>query len=135
MNIISAIHSREVFRPLFKDPKTWHAWEVFLRGLFGLPIESAEDLALFKDCTGLEGTRGEKIRESYVIAGRRSGKSYTSALIAVFLACFKDWSSYLSAGERGWIFIIAVDKSQAGVIKAYISGIFHRVKCLKGMIA
>jgi len=135
MNIIDAWHRKDIFRPLFKDLSTWHAWEVFLHGLFGLPIESAEDLALFKDCTGLEGTPGEKIRESYVIAGRRSGKSYTSALIAVFLACFKDWKPYLSAGERGWIFIIAVDKAQAGIIKAYVSGIFHRVKCLRGLIA
>ena len=134
MNIIDAWHRKDVFRPLFKDPKTWQAWEVFLRGLFGLPIESAEDLVLFKSCTGLEGTPGEKVRESYVIAGRRSGKSFTSALIAVFLACFKDWSPYLSPGERGWIFIIAVDKAQAGIIKAYVSGIFDRVKCLKGMI-
>jgi len=134
MNIIDAWHRKDLFRPLFKDAKTWHAWEVYLRGLFGLPIESAEDLALFKDCTGLEGTPGEKVRESYVIAGRRSGKSYTSALIAVFLACFRDWSFYLSPGERGWIFIIAVDKAQAGIIKAYVSGIFQRVKCLRGLI-
>ena len=135
MNIIDAWHRKDVFRPLFKDPTTWHAWEVFLRGLFGLPIDGAEDLALFKDCTGLERTPGEKVRESYVIAGRRSGKSYASALIAVFLACFKDWKPYLSAGERGWIFIIVVDKAQAGIIKAYVSGIFHRVKCLRGQIA
>ncbi len=134
MNVIDAWYRKDIFRPLFKNPSTWHAWEVYLRGLFGLPIEGAEDLALFKDCTGFEYTPGEKVRESFVIAGRRSGKSYTSALIAVFLACFKDWTAYLSPGEKGWVFIIAVDKAQAGIIKAYISGIFHGVKCLKGMI-
>jgi hypothetical protein len=135
MDITDALHDKTIFGPLFKDPKTWHAWEVYLRGLFGLPIEGAEDLALFRDCTGLEAPPRERARESYVIAGRRSGKSYTSALIAAFLACFKDWKPYLSPGERGWIFVIAVDKAQAGIIKAYISGIFHRVKCLKGLIA
>jgi len=135
MNIIDALHSREIFRPLFKDPRTWHAWEVYLRALFGLRIEGAEDLALFRDCTGLEGQPQERTRESYVVAGRRSGKSWISAMIAVFLACFKDWTPYLSAGERGWVFIIAVDKAQAGIIKAYVSGIFQRVKCLKSMVA
>jgi hypothetical protein len=135
MNIIDALHSKDVFAPLFKKPETWHAWEVYLRGLFGLPIKNEKDQALFKDCTGLEDTPSEKVRESYVIAGRRSGKSYTSALIAVFLACFKDWKQYLSPGERGWIFVIATDKSQAGIIKKYISGIFHQVKCLRGQIA
>ncbi len=135
MDILDALHSKTIFGPLFKDSKTWRAWEVYLRGLFGLPIAGAEDMALFRSCTGLANPPLERVRESYVIAGRRSGKSYTSALIAVFLACFKDWTAYLSPGERGWIFIIAVDKAQAGIIKAYISGIFHRVKCLKGMIA
>jgi hypothetical protein len=134
MNIIDAWNRKDIFRALFKDPSTWHAWEIYLRGLFGLPIENAEDLALFKDCAGFEYAPGEKIRESFVIAGRRSGKSYMTSLTATFLSCFKDWSPFLSAGERGWIFIIAVDKSQAGIIKAYISGIFHRVKCLKGLI-
>jgi hypothetical protein len=135
LNIIDAIHNKAIFGALFKDLKTWHAWEVYLRALFGLPITDEKDLALIRDCTGIDYMPGEKVRESFVIAGRRSGKSYTSALIAVFLACFKDWTPYLSPGERGWIFIIAVDKAQAGIIKAYISGIFHRVKCLKGLIA
>lgn len=135
MNIIDALHSREVFTPLFQDLGTWHSWEVYLRALFGLPISDEKDLALIRDCTGLDYSSGEKVRESFVIAGRRSGKSFTSALIAAFLACFKDWKAYLSPGERGWIFIIAVDKAQAGIIKAYVSGIFHRVKCLRELIA
>jgi len=39
MTIIDAIYSREIFAPPFKDPRTWHAWEVYLRGLFGLGLE------------------------------------------------------------------------------------------------
>ena len=134
MNIIDAIQSKDIFRPLFKDPGTWHAWEIYLKGLFGLPIEGEEDGALFRGCTGLDEPPRERVRESYVIAGRRSGKSFTSALVAVFLACFKNWTACLSPGERGWIFVIATDKAQAGIIKSYISGIFDRVKCLGGMI-
>jgi hypothetical protein len=134
MNIIDAWESPAVFKPLFKNPATWRAWEVYLKALFGLPIMDPADRALFTSCTGLENPPADKVRESFAIAGRRSGKSYTTALIAVFLACFKDWKPYLSAGERGWIFIIATDKSQAGIIKAYISGVFHRVKCLRGLV-
>lgn len=135
MNIIDALHSKTIFGPLFKDAKTWHAWEVYLKGLSGLSIEDEKDRALFKDCTGLEDPPRERARESFVICGRRSGKSYMSAVIAAYLASFRDWKPYLSPGERGWIFVIAVDKPQAGIIKAYISGVFHRVKCLKGLIA
>lgn len=133
MNIIDALHRKEIFRPLFKDLATWHAWEVYLRGLFGLELENAADRKLWKACTGLVKPAG-KVRESFVICGRRSGKSYMSAVIASFLAAFKDWRPYLSPGEKGWIFVVANDKQQAGIIKAYISGIFHRVACLKALV-
>jgi len=38
--IIDAIHSRDVFSPLFRNIEIWHSWEVYLRGLFGLGLES-----------------------------------------------------------------------------------------------
>jgi hypothetical protein len=135
VNIIDAIHRKTIFGPLFKDVRTWHAWEVYLSGLFGLPIQGEADRVLFESCTGLKGVPSERVKESFVICGRRSGKSFTSALIAVFLAVFKDWTPYLSPGERGWIFIIANDKAQAGIIKSYVSGIFHSSRALKAMIS
>jgi hypothetical protein len=53
MNILDAIHGRQLFGPLFKDVKTWRAWEVYLRGLFGLGLErrtraSGKDLVKHK---------------------------------------------------------------------------------------
>jgi hypothetical protein len=134
MNILDFIHGRTLGGPLFRDLKTWHAWEVYLRGLFGLEIEDAADRKLWKACTGLQKPPAGKVRESFVAAGRRSGKSYMSSIIASYLAAFKDWKPYLSPGEKGWIFIIANDKQQAGIIKAYISGIFQRVACLKSLV-
>ncbi len=134
MDIIDALHNKAVFGPLFKEAQTWHAWEVYLKGLFGLPIEDEKDRKLFKACTGLSKPAAERIRESFVICGRRSGKSYMSAVIAAYLASFRDWKPYMSPGEKGWIFIIANDKAQAGIIKAYISGIFQRVRSLKLLV-
>lgn len=133
MNIIQAIQDRNLFRSLFKDPESWHSWTVYLSSLFGLPID-AEDMNLFRQCSGLTSPPVERVRESYVICGRRSGKSFISAIIAVYLAAFKDWRPYLSPGERGWIFIIANDKAQAGIIKKYISGILHENRLLRAKI-
>lgn len=134
MNIIDAIKDERIFRPLFKDLSTWQAWEVYLGALFGLGIEGKKARALFKEATGREKIPVRPFKESFLICGRRSGKSFMSALIASFLAAFKDWSEYLSVGEKGWIFIIAVDKAQAGIIKNYISGIFNQIKVLRPMI-
>ena len=121
MNIIDALHSKDYFKPLFPDLSTWHSWEVFLKALFGLPIDVVKDGLFFREVTGLEYVPKEKYREAYVIAGRRSGKSRISSIIAVWLATYRDWTKFLAPGERGYIFIIAVDKAQAKIIKDYIS--------------
>jgi predicted DNA-binding antitoxin AbrB/MazE fold protein len=133
MNIIQAIYSDKVFKPLFKDLKTWRSWLVFLKALFGLNLDHLE-LQIFKDCSGLNSAEGKPVREAYVIAGRRSGKSSISALIAVWLSMFKDWSKYLSPGERAYVFIIAVNKAQAKIIKGYISGILNLNSTFRNMV-
>jgi hypothetical protein len=134
MTIIDALRSKDIFRPLFKDWATWSAWEVYLRALFGLDIDDAKARKVFRDSTGLQKPPTSAARESFVICGRRSGKSYISALVACYLAAFKDWRPFLAPGEKGWIFVVANDKAQAGIIKNYISGIFHRTKCLKAFV-
>ena len=134
MNIIEAIQDPKLFGGLFKDPATWRSWLVFLRALFGLPIEDPADLELFRRCTGLSEPPKERIRECAAICGRRSGKSFISALTAVFLACFKDWTPYLNRGERGMIFIIAVDRTQARIIKEYISAIIDETPILRKLV-
>ena len=133
MNIIQAMRDRNLFGSMFKDPSSWHAWEVYLSALFGLPIDGA-DSGLFQRCTGLTRQPADRARESFVICGRRSGKSFISSIVSVYLACFKDWTPYLSPGERGWIFVIANDKNQAGIIKKYISGILHGNRLLQAKI-
>jgi len=132
INIIEAIRDKNLFKPLFRDIETWHSWEVYLKALFGLPIEDRTDRKLLLDCTGLKESRAA--RESFVICGRRSGKSFMSAIISVYMATFKDWSKFLSPGERGHIFIIANDKSQAKIIKGYVSGIFQSSPSFKRLV-
>lgn len=134
MNIIDAINDERLFKPLFKNLDTWRSWMVFLKALFGIPIDDSADMALFRDATGLNEQPKVKIRECAAICGRRSGKSFISALIAVFLACFRDWTPHLSRGERGMIFIIATDRLQARIIKDYVSGILDSTAALRGMV-
>jgi hypothetical protein len=134
MNIIDIINDQRFFKPLFRNEQSWRAWRVFLKALFGIPITDESERELFQSCTGLKEPKNGPSREAYVIAGRRSGKSYMSSLIAVYLAAFKDWSPYLSPGEKGWIFIIATDKEQAKIIKKYISGILNSNEVFKRLI-
>jgi hypothetical protein len=79
---------------------------VFLAALFALPM-TAEQLAIYQPHTGRSVPPSEPSSESWLICGRRSGKSYILATIAVFLACFKDWRPFLGPGERATIMVIA----------------------------
>jgi ribosomal protein L37AE/L43A len=75
----------------------------------------------------------EAFLEAYVIAGRRSGKSIISALVATFAAAFKSYDDTLSPGEQGTLMVVASDRRQARVIFNYIRA-FFRTPMLKGLV-
>lgn len=122
--IIEAIDDPKLFGQLFKDPKTWAAWRVFLKGLFGLHMSKGE-LATFEAFTGRSCPPKKPAQEAFAIVGRRGGKSYVSAIVACYLALFHDWRPFLSRGEVGWVLCIAADRAQAKNLLGYISGIVN----------
>jgi hypothetical protein len=124
LTIIEVIEDKKLFGPLFRNQETWRHWKVFLKGLFGLGMDEEEGKFFFEH-TGRTTAPAKQFSECFCIAGRRAGKSFISALVASFLAIFRDWSPYLSAGEEGYIFIVAADKQQARVILNYVKAIFR----------
>jgi hypothetical protein len=132
VNIIDAIDDPKVFGAHFRAP-TWDAWRAFLAALFGLPM-TAEQISLFQKHTGRTTPPVQSVREGWLICGRRSGKSFMLACIAVFLASFKDWRRYLGPGEVATIMIIAADRRQARVIMRYCLGLLRAVPMLKQLI-
>jgi hypothetical protein len=73
-------------------------------------------LDTFRLCTGRAGPPAERVDEAWLICVRRASKSLVLALVAVFMACFRDWSPHLAPGERGTIKVIACNREQARVI-------------------
>lgn len=134
MDILRAISDAKLFGPWFRDAATWRAWTVFLRALFGLPM-SAEDLSLFTQITGrTDYEPGEPAQEAWLAVGRRGGKSFVVGLVAVYLACFRDYSQYLAPGERGTVMILAADRKQARVIFRYVRALLDEVRMLRRMV-
>ena len=115
MTIIEAMHDPNLFRPFFKELASWHMWVVVLKGIFGLSMTS-EERSLFQTLTHRDHPPPHQVEECWLIIGRRGGKSFIVSLIAVYLACFRDYREYLGPGERGVIMIIATDRKQARVI-------------------
>lgn len=89
---------------------------------------------LFKQCTNRDAPNAQGHSEAWLVCGRRGGKSFTMALIAVYLATFKDWTANLGPGERGTIMLIAQDRRQARVLVRYVKGLLNSVPMLKALI-
>src|SRR5256885_4060858 len=89
--------------------EAWTAWRAFLAALFGLAMAEAP-AAIVRACTGRLQLPDVPAREGWVIVGRRGGKSRIAAVVAVFLACFRDYAEVLAPGERGTVMLIAADR-------------------------
>ena len=133
MNILAACDDPNLFGRWFRNADTWRSWFVFLAGLFGLPM-AEEQRELFERCTGRSAAPDAPAREAWLVVGRRGGKSFVLALVAVYLATFKDWRPYLAPGERGVVMVVATDRKQAGVIFGYIRALLQNVPMLAGLI-
>lgn len=132
MNILQAIDDAAVFAPWFTRGE-WKAWRTFLAALFALPMD-AEALDLYRRCTGRQKQPAEAFTEAALIIGRRGGKSFIMAVIAVFLAVFRDYRPFLQPGERATILVIAVDRKQARVIMRYVVALLEGVPMLRKLI-
>jgi hypothetical protein len=133
ITILDACTDPNLFGPQFRNRASWQAWFAFLAGLFALPM-TEEQLARYRQHTGRSTAPTEPLHEAWLVCGRRAGKSFILALIATYLACFRDWRSHLAAGEVGTVMIIAADRRQARVCKRYCLGLLKSVPMLRQLI-
>ena len=133
MTLLEALDDPLLFAPWFRDRTTWAAWTAFLAALFGLPM-TPEQLAVYRAHTGRTVVPIAQAVEAWLVCGRRAGKSFMLALIAVYLACFRSYREHLQPGERATVLIIATDRKQARTIFRYIKGLLTGVALLKAMI-
>ena len=133
IDIIQAFEDKKIFGSLFKDQETWANWKVCLKAIFALPM-SEEELRVYRKFTGRKKSPAFPFKEAYLVIGRRGGKSFISALIAVYLAVFKGWRARLGPGEKGYIMAVATDRKQAGVVLNYIREIL-RLPIFRNIVA
>lgn len=117
-SILALMEAADWFGPWFEGA-TWAGWKAFLAALFGLPMDAAL-AAIHRQHTGRETAPTAATREAWVVAGVRAGKSRIAALIAIFLACFRDYTGHLAQGEHAVVMVLASDRRQAQVIFEYV---------------
>ena len=135
VSILDALRDSALFARSFPLP-TWQPWFSCAAALFGLTTELAPtDQALVQRCLGGRAAPTQAVREGWLVIGRRGGKSQFAAMVAIYLACVRQYEAVLAPGERGVVMIIAADRRQARVVYRYISGLLHAVPLLEAMIA
>ena len=132
MNILEALDDPNLFAPHFTG-ESWNGWKGFLAALFALPAPDGTAEA-YGACTGRSVAPDKPFTEAALIVGRRGGKSRILALIAVYLATFRDYAPYLAAGELATIAVLAANRSQARSIFRFVSGLLKGVPLFARMI-
>jgi hypothetical protein len=133
-NIIQAMET--VFAATFergRNRDTWGAWRAFLAACFALPMED-NAIACYRKHTSRTDLPTTQFREAFCVVGRRGGKSAVAALIACYLATFRDYSEVLAPGETGIVMLLAADRRQARVLLGYINGFFDSIPALGRML-
>jgi hypothetical protein len=133
MNVLQACADPNLFGRWFRQRETWAVWFAVLAALFGLPMDE-DQLALYRHHTGRSTPPTEQGSEAWLVVGRRGGKSFVMALVAVYLACFRTYRQYLQPGERATILVIAADRKQARTIMRYIRGMLTNIPVLRRSI-
>jgi hypothetical protein len=70
----------------------------------------------YRQCTGRDHPPTVAPSEVYTIVDRRGGKSFISALTAVYVGCFGSYRRHLNAGERAVVLVLARDRDQAKIV-------------------
>src|SRR5262245_57390289 len=131
LTILDAMDDAKLFAPWFaRSPRSWDAWRAFLSALFGLQM-TEQQAEVFRTCTGRSTIPTSPSNEAWLICGRRAGKSFTMALIAVYLACFRSYREHLAPGERAAVMVIAADRKQSRVVMRYVRALLNDIPMLK----
>jgi hypothetical protein len=134
VTILEALNTPELLgSSLIGDPASWDAWRGFLAAFFGLPLLESQ-LALYRECTARETPPATPFQTAYLICGRGAGKSFVLALVATYLACFRDWSTKLAPGGKPIVMLIAPTREQAKIDLSYIVGILEASPVLRRLV-
>ena len=134
ISILDAMADPALFGPNFPS-SSWSPWRCCAAALFGLTNGlSADDQRFIRRRLGTRSVPSYAVREGWLVIGRRGGKSRFAALVAVFLACFRDYTELLAPGERGTLMVVASDRRQARNVHGYISGLLHAVPMIEALI-
>lgn len=132
ITIIEALDDPKLFAPWFPG-ETWATWRAVLKAAHALPM-TAKDRSLFAQVAGGRAPPRQRVRELWVVVGRRGGKDSIASVIAAHASVLGNFRRYLRRGERAQVMCIAVDKDQARIVLEYIKSYFTESPILRPLV-
>jgi hypothetical protein len=112
---------------------SWASWLAILKAAFAIKM-SRRERRVFAQLSGDREPPKERVKQLWVIAGRRSGKTSVAAGITIFLSAFTDYRPFLRRGERALVALLAVNRAQAATALGYVRGMLNGVPLLRDLI-
>lgn len=132
IDIVSAMDDPGLFEPWFRG-ESWNAWRTVLKAAFGMQLSQGE-LTFFQSIAGDRQPPKKRVRELWIVVGRRGGKDSVASLITAHAASLFDPDGKLRLGERAACVCLAADKDQARIVLGYTKSYFANVPMLKSMV-
>jgi hypothetical protein len=131
LDIVAAMNHPRLFRPWFAG-ESWNGWRAVLKGAYGLAMTDSE-IEFFRTVAERDPPT-KRVRELWIVAGRRAGKDSVASMIAAHAAALFDQQNRLRPGERAMVACIAYDRDQGRIVLDYTKSYFREVDLLKAMV-
>jgi hypothetical protein len=131
LSIAEAMDDPGLFYPWFAGA-SWDGWRTVLKAAFALPMTDGERQFLRSIADRSPPT--QRVRELWIIAGRRAGKDSMASVIAAQVASFFVHHDRLRGGERALVMCLAVDRDQAKIVLNYTRSYFQEIPPLRTMV-
>ena len=133
-SIVTCMDDTDAFGAWFEGP-SWDAWKAVLKAAYALPM-SASNRETFAAVAGGRDLPKHRVKELWIVAGRRAGKDSIASLIIAYAAAIEQKHlGKLRPGERATVMCIACDREQAQIVKAYAEAYFDEIPELGAMVA
>jgi hypothetical protein len=132
IDIASAMADPDLFQPWFSGP-SWKGWRVILKAAFAVGRLTTPERRFFHTVAERDPPK-RRVKELWIVAGRRSGKDSIASLISAHAAALFDQQHRLRRGERALVMCLATDREQAKIILNYIKSYFTEIEPLAGMV-
>ena len=125
IGIVAAMNEPSLFQPFFAG-ESWDHWRTVLKGAFALPM-SFDEREFFRTIAERDPPTS-RVRELWIIAGRRAGKDSIASMISAHAAALFNQGDRLRRGERALVACLGCNREQAQIVLNYTRSYFADIR-------